>query len=176
MKSWILTFGTIFSLLCSTNALAQKFAYIDTEYILAAMPEYKAAQSEIEVLSKEWADEIDTKKKEIDALARSLAAEVVLLTELKKEQREKEIKQKEKELGELQQRRFGYDGDLFKKRTELIKPIQDRIYEACQKLCREKAYDFLFDKSGGLTVMFANPRFDKSDELLEIMGVAAQKK
>lgn len=153
------------------QAVAQRFAYIDSEYILNEMPEYKAAQSELDVLAERWSKELADKRKEVDRLYRAYKAEQVLLTEPMKKEREEEIRNKETEIDELQRKRFGFEGELFAKQVELIKPIQDKIYDSVQKYARDKGYDLIFDRSGEFTMLYANSRLDKSDEVLEAMGV-----
>ena len=152
-------------------ALAQKIGFVDTEYILNQIPEYKAAKSELDKTSADWQKEIETKYAEIDKLYKAYQAEQILLTDDLKKKRENEIINREKEAKDLQKQRFGVDGDLFKKRQELIKPIQDRVYTAVQKLAAEKLYDFILDKSAGITVIFADPKLDKSDDVLKQLGV-----
>lgn len=170
LNKWI--YGTLFILLLALPASAQRFAYIDSEYILSEMPEYKAAQNELDVLAEQWSKELADKRKEVERLYRALKAEQVLLTESMKKEREAEIKKKEQEIDEMQRKRFGFEGELFQKQKELIKPIQDKIYDGVQKYARDKGYDIIFDRSGEFTMLYANSRLDKSDEVLETMGVA----
>jgi outer membrane protein len=170
MKKFIC--GMVFILLLAGTAEAQRFAYVDSEYILEQMPEYKAAQTELDVLAEQWSKEIEEKRIEIDRLYRALQAELVLLTEAMRKEREATIKQKEQEANELQRKRFGYEGELFEKQKQLIKPVQDKVYDAVQKYARDKGYDVIFDRAGEFTMLFANPKLDKSDEVLEVMGVA----
>ncbi len=164
--------GMVFMLLIATNASAQRFAYVDSEYLLEQMPEYKAAQSELDVLAEQWTREIEEKKLELDRLYRAFQAEQVLLSESMRKEREALIKQKEVELAELQRKKFGYEGELFQKQKQLIKPVQDKIYDAVQKYARDKGYDIIFDRAGEFTMLYANNKLDKSDEVLELMGVA----
>jgi len=164
--------GMVFMLIMATNANAQRFAYVDSEYLLEQMPEYKAAQSELDVLAEQWTREIEEKKLELDRLYRALQAEQVLLSESMRKEREALIKQKEVELAELQRKKFGYEGELFQKQKQLIKPVQDKIYDAVQKYARDKGYDIIFDRAGEFTMLYANNKLDKSDEVLELMGVA----
>lgn len=164
--------GMLFIILAAAPAWAQRFAYIDSEYILSEMPEYKAAQNELDVLAEKWSKELSEKRKEVDRLYRALKAEQVLLTESMKKEREAEIRKKEQEIDELQRKRFGFEGELFQKQKELIKPIQDKIFDGVQKYARDKGYDIIFDRSGEFTMLYANNRLDKSDEVLEAMGVA----
>jgi outer membrane protein len=168
MKRLIL--ATVGALLLGTAAWAQKYAYIDSEYILKNIPEYETAQQKLDDMSLEWQKEIEKKFEEIDKLYKAYQAESVLLPDDLKKKREEEIIQKEKEAKDLQKKRFGKDGDLFKKRQELIKPIQDKIYNAIEEIATLKSYAFVFDKSGSLTIMFADPKFDISDDVLKKIG------
>lgn len=154
-----------------SNTFAQRFAFVDTEYILEHIPEYKSAQQQLNKLSEAWQKEIEKRKEEIDRLYSKYQAEYMLLPEDVRQQRENEIIQKEKELNAFKQEKFGRDGELFKKKEELIKPIQDKVFEAVQQLARDAALDFIFDKAGAITMLFSNPRFDRSDEVLNNLGV-----
>lgn len=159
--------GLIF--LASANA--QRYAVIDSRYILDKIPEYKDAQGKLDQYSIVWQQEIDQKQTALDKMFRDYDAEQVMLTEELRKKREDELFNKEKELRDLQKKRFGFEGDLFKKRQELIKPIQDKVYNAVQKLAVEKQYDFILDKSEGITVIFADPKLDRSDDVLRNLGV-----
>jgi outer membrane protein len=150
---------------------AQRYAIIDSKYILDKVPEYKEAQKKLDNFSELWQKELDQKQSAMDKMYKDFDAEQVMLTDVLKKKREDELYNKEKELRDLQKKRFGFEGDLFKKRQELIKPIQDRVYNAVQKLAVEKLYDFILDKSEGITVIFADPKLDKSDDILRNMGV-----
>ena len=161
-------------LLVFTSALtssAQRYAVIDSKYILEKLPEYTEAQQKLDQFSKMWQQEIDQKSAELDKMYKDYDAEKVMLSDELKKKREDEIYNKEKALRDLQRQRFGYQGDLFKKREELIKPIQDKVYNAIQKLAVAKLYDFILDKSDGITVIFADPKLDKSDDVLRELGV-----
>lgn len=151
---------------------AQKFGYVDTDYILNKMPEYNSAQKKINDLSDQWQIEIDNKFTEVDRMYKDYLAEKPLLTPAQKNTREQAIVDKENEAKVLQQKRFGVDGDLFQRRQELIKPIQDRVYEAVKKVAKDNALDFIFDKASGVVMLFSNPKYDKSDEVLDELGVA----
>ena len=151
--------------------IAQRYAIIDSKYILDRVPEYKEAQKKLDNFSELWQRELDQKQTAMDKMYKDFDAEQVMLTDILKKKREDELFNKEKELRDLQKRRFGFEGDLFRKRQELIKPIQDRVYNAVQKLAVEKLYDFILDKSEGITVIFADPKLDKSDDVLKNMGV-----
>ena len=158
----------LFSIIASN---AQRYAVIDSKYILQKMPEYKQAQSKLDQFSKQWQQEIDNKQAKLDSMMRDYDAEQVMLSDELKKKREDELFNKQKELRDLQKKRFGFEGDLFKKRQELVKPIQDKVYSAIQKLAVQKMYDFILDKSEGITVIFADPKLDKSDDVLKLMGV-----
>jgi outer membrane protein len=158
-------------LFLTTVGLAQRYAIIDTKYILSKMPEYTEAQQKLDMLSAEWQKEIDAKQGELDQMYRNYEAEQVMLSDQLKKKREDELFNKEKELRDLQRKRFGFEGDLFKKRQELIKPVQDKVYNAVQKLAVARQYDFILDKSEGITVIFADPKLDKSDDVLKEVGV-----
>ena len=154
-----------------TSSFGQAYAVIDSKYILQQLPDYKAAQKKLDQFSEQWQQEIDKKSQELDLMHKNYESEQVMLSDVLKKKREDEIFNKEKELRDLQKKRFGYEGDIFKKRQELIKPIQDKIYTAIQRMAATRAYDFILDKSEGITVIFADPKLDKSDEVLKQLGV-----
>ncbi len=158
-------------LLLGTVSNAQRYAVIDSKYILDKLPEYKDAQKQLDQFSEQWQQEVDQKQALMDKMYKDYEAEQVMLSDVLKKKREDELYNKEKELRDLQKRRFGFEGDLFKKRQELIKPIQDRVYNAVQKLAVEKQYDFILDKSEGITVIFADPKLDKSADIIRNLGV-----
>jgi outer membrane protein len=158
-------------LLIATAGTAQRYAVIDSKYILDKLPEYKEAQKTLDQFSEQWQQEIDQKQAIMDKMYKDYDAEQVMLSDILKKKREDELYNKEKELRDLQKKRFGFEGDLFKKRQELIKPIQDRVYNAVQKLAVEKQYDFILDKSEGITIIFADPKLDRSADVLRNMGV-----
>lgn len=172
MKNFLTVFLLGFLLLSGSvfKATAQKYAYVDTEYILQNIPDYKSAQAQVDNLSMQWQKEIEAKYAEIDKLYKAFQAEQILLTEEMKRKRENEIIAKEKEVKELQKSRFGVDGELFKKRQELVKPIQDKVYNAIKALAEKGSYAVIFDKSSGSTLLFTSPKFNKSDEVLFNMG------
>lgn len=149
---------------------AQRFAFIDTEYILENIPEYQAAEREIEQLSMEWQTEIEGMFAEIDRLYREYQAEAPLLPEEMKRQREEHIINKEREAKQMQMQRFGRDGELFTRRQELIKPIQDRIYDAVEHIANRGNYAVIFDKAGGASMIFTDVRYDLSDDVLQRLG------
>jgi outer membrane protein len=151
----------------SIQLQAQRYAVIDTRYILSKMPEYTDAQKKLDALSIQWQKEIDDKQAALDQLYRNFESEKVMLSEELLKKREDDIFNKEKEVRDLQKKRFGFEGDLFKRRQELVKPIQDKVYNAVQKLANTRQYDLVLDKSEGITVIFADPKLDKSDDVLK---------
>ncbi|MBL0356778.1 MAG: OmpH family outer membrane protein [Chitinophagaceae bacterium] len=150
---------------------AQRYAVIDSKYILEKLPEYKESQARLDQFSTQWQQEIEAKQAALDKMYKDYDAEQVMLSDELKKKREDELYNKEKEVRDLQKKRFGFEGDLFKKRQELIKPIQDKVYTAIQKLAVDKSYDFILDKSEGITVIFADPKLDRSDDVLKFLGV-----
>jgi len=154
----------------SMNSNAQKFAYVDSEYILENMSEYRDAQDLLDKLSLDWQKEIEGKFAEIDKMYKDYQAEAVLLPEDIKKKRQDDIIAKEKEAKDLQKKRFGKDGDLYKKRQEIIKPIQDKVYDAVESIANASGYAFVFDKSGSTTMLYANSKNERSDDVLEKLG------
>lgn len=150
---------------------AQKYCYVDTQYILNNMPEYTEAQNELNKTSEKWQREIELRYEAIENMNKAYRAERVLLTEDMKRARELEIEESEKEAKELQKKRFGLNGDLFKKREELIKPIQDMIFKAIKELAEGGNYMVIFDKSSQSSIIYASPKYDKSDRILKKMGI-----
>ncbi len=158
-------------LLLATSAYAQRYAVIDTKYILDKMPEYKTAQKQLDDVAAGWQKEIDGMQQELDRMYKDFDAEQVMLSDELKRKRQDQLFVKEKTLRDLQRQRFGFEGDLFKKRQELIKPVQDKVYNAVQKLAVQRGYDFILDKSEGITVIFADPKLEKSDDVLKELGI-----
>src|ERR1700730_2952828 len=160
-------------LLClgAQAANAQRYAVVDTRLILEKMPEYKEAQKQLDQISTQWQKEIDDKQAVLDRMYKDFEAEQVMLSDTLKKKREDQLFNKEKEVRDLQRRRFGFEGDLFKKRQELIKPVQDKVYNAIQKIAVNRLYDFILDKSEGITVIFADPKLDKSEDVLRELGI-----
>ncbi len=150
---------------------AQRYAVIDTRYILDRIPEYKNADAQLKTLSDQWQKEIDTKQAALDKMYKDYEAEQYMLTDDLKKKREDQLFNLEKEVRDLQKKRFGYEGDLFKERQRIVKPIQDKVYNAVQKIAAARSYDFILDKSEGITVIFADPKLDKSDDVLRELGV-----
>ena len=152
-------------------ALGQKFGYIDTEFILSKMPEYQKAQSEIDQLSASWQKEIEEMQKKADGLYTAFQAEQVLLTEEMKQERLAEIKKKETELKDYQKKVFGFGGLFFLKKQELIKPLQDKVFDAVEKVSKANHLAIIFDKSGELVMIYTDPRHDYTDFVLEELGL-----
>jgi outer membrane protein len=151
-------------------ASAQKYAYVDTDYILDNIPEYSDAKTTLDELSAKWQKEIETKFAEIDKLYKSFQTEAVLMPEDVKKKREDDIVKTEKEAKDLQKQRFGKDGDLFKKRQELVKPIQEKIYNAIEEVATDEGFMVVFDKAGSLSMVYTNPKYDVSEDILNKMG------
>jgi len=168
MKKMILMLALAFGAIGITNA--QKFAYVDTEYILKNIPDYTDAQAQIDDLAAQWQKEIEKKFTEIDNAYKKYQADAVLLPEDMKRKREEEIIQMEKEAKELQKHYFGQEGELFKKRQELVKPIQEKIYSAIEEISNANNYGMVLDKAGSTTILFVNARYDISDEVLNQLG------
>jgi outer membrane protein len=148
-----------------------RYAIIDTRYILDRMPEYKAAQTKLDDIAGSWQKEIDSMQSQLDKMYKDYDAEQVMLSDDLRKKREDQLYNKEKTLRDLQRKRFGFEGDLFKKRQELIKPVQDKLYNAVQRIAVNRGYDFILDKSEGITVIFADPKLDKSEDVLKELGI-----
>ncbi len=170
MKKLCIVTLLFFSFLPLKN-YAQKFGYVDSDYILNSIPEYKSAQQELDKLSNDWQKEIEAKYTEIDKLYKAFQADVVLLTDDMKKKRENEIINKEKDVKELQKTKFGVDGELFKKRQELVKPIQDKVYNAVRVVAEKAGLAIIFDKGGDLTMLYTNTKYDKSEDVLKYLNV-----
>jgi outer membrane protein len=158
-------------MLFAVAAHAQRYAIVDSKYILEKMQDYKDAQKKLDQVSEDWQKEIDAKQATLERMYKEYEAEQVMLTDELKKKREDQLFNLEKELRDLQRKRFGFEGDLFKKRQELIKPIQDKVYNAIQKIAVQRSYDFILDKSEGITVIFADPKLDRSEDVLKELGV-----
>ena len=152
------------------SLLAQKFAFVDTEYILSNIPSYKAAQDELDKVSETWEAEITAEYEQIEKMYKTYQSERVLLTDEMKKKRQEEIMDRERAVKELQAKYFGPEGDLSKKRQELVKPIQDALYKAVKELSAEGSYAIIFDTASGASILYSNPRYDLSDEVLKKLG------
>ena len=152
--------------LLSMPVISQKYAFIDTKYILSQMPEYTTAQKEIDDMAEKWQKEIEQQYNEIEQKYKAYQAEEILLPDETKKTRQQEIIELEMKAKELQKKRFGVEGDLFKKRKELIDPIQEKIYKAVKQLAKDNSYSFILDKSKNSNIIYAEPKYDKSDAVL----------
>lgn len=151
------------------NIQAQRIACVDVVQILEGMEEYKNAQAQLDETASQWKQQIDQMRDEIRGLYNKYQSEQVLLSDEAKREREDEIMRKEKTMREFQKQKFGPDGALFKKRQELVRPIQDRVYTAIETYAEKKGYDFIFDKGGSAGMLFANPRYDKTSEIGDLV-------
>ncbi len=159
------------ALIMTLSVSAQRYAIIDTKYILDKMPEYKDADTKLQQVTEQWQKDIDARQAQLDKMYKDYEAEQYMLSDELKKKREDELFNKEKEVRDLQKKRFGYEGDLFNERQKLVKPIQDKVYNAVQKIAAARSYDFILDKSEGITVIFADPKLDKSDDVLRELGM-----
>ena len=171
MKKTILV---AFSMLLMSTTFAQRFAYVDTDYILKNIPEYNDKQSQLDEISVQWQGEIEAKYTEIDRMYKEYQAEQILLTDEMKRKREEDIMEKEKEAKELQRQRFGFQGDLFRKRQQLVKPLQDKVYEAVKDVAKARGYAVIFDKASAMTMLYTNSKYDMSDDILEELGYSVE--
>ncbi len=171
MKRSFLALVIAFFASIGTYAQNGKYCVIDSRYILEKMDDYKDAQAKLDAVSKAWQEEIDKSMAEVDKMYKSYQAERPMLSDDMRKRREDEIVAKEKTTKDLQKQRFGFEGDLFRKRQELVKPIQDRVFNAVQKMATQRGYDVVLDKSGGVTLFYADPKIDRSDDVLKILGI-----
>lgn len=169
-KNWIVFLIILLSL--PTIIQAQKFGYVDTNFILSKMDSYKEIEAEMDKIGQEWETQIDAKWQEIQQLKQDLQTEEILLTDDMKEQRETYIKLKEQEAREFQRNIFGYEGLYYKKRIELMKPVQDELYEAIATVSRKKKLQIMFDKSGELIMVYHEPTHDYTEYVLEELGIS----
>jgi outer membrane protein len=168
MKRIILNIAALF--LLSGFVMAQKYAFVDTDYILNRIPSYKAAQDQLDKLSTEWQTEVENLYTEIEKMYKDYQTEKVLLNEEMRVKKEEEIVTKEQTAKNLQKEYFGRDGSLFKKREELVKPIQDEVYRIVKEIATEGNYAVIFDTASGANMIYTDPKYDKSDEVLEKLG------
>ncbi|MDI1232658.1 MAG: OmpH family outer membrane protein [bacterium] len=175
MKLKIILFSAFMAI--SAIALnAQKFGYVDTDYILGQMTEYRGAQKQLNEISQKWESDLKIMKDEVDKLYKDYKAEEILLSAAQKKEREDAIVAKEDAMKKFEQEKFGVNGELFKKRKELIDPIQDKISSAVFKVAKDNALDFIFDKSANMNILFSNPKYDRSDDVLDVLGVTPTEK
>jgi outer membrane protein len=150
------------------------FGYIDSEFILGNIPEYKEAQRELDRLAASWQKDIEKKFATIDSMYKKYQVEAITLPENLKQKREESILKAEQDAKDLQKKRFGKDGDLFKKREELVKPIQDRVFNAIEALAKDRGYAFIFDAAGSTTIVYADPKFDLNDMVMQRLGISVK--
>ncbi|WP_262248427.1 OmpH family outer membrane protein [Parapedobacter soli] len=160
----------VLSIVASSAAMAQRFAYVDTEYILKHVPEYLAAQKQLDALSVQWQEEVDNRFADIENLYKKYQEDQVLLSEDMRRKREDEIVMKEREAREFQRQKFGFEGDLFQERVKLVQPIQDRVAQAIQTIATDQGLDIVLDKGSEVTFLYANPRLDKSNDVITRLG------
>jgi len=157
-------------LLMATAGYSQRFAYIDTDFIMENIPDFKAAEEEIERVSSQWQEEIEKMFADVEQMYREYQAEAPLLPEEMRRRREEGIIERERQAKELQMKRFGREGDLFAKRQELIRPIQERVFRVVEELATSENYAIIFDKAGSMSMIFTDVRFDLSNEVLRRLG------
>jgi len=160
-----------FTLFAFTASFAQRFAYVDSDYILKHMPEYASAQKQLAALSEQWQKEVDSRYQELDRLYKAYQADQVLMTADMKKRREDEIVEKEKAAKDFQRQKFGPEGELPKRSTSVIKPIQDKVAKAVQGVAESENLDMIFDKNSEVIMLFANPRYDKSADVITRLGL-----
>jgi outer membrane protein len=161
---------TVIMILTSAMAVAQKYAFVDTEYIRKNIPAFTAAQEQLDKLSEQWEKEVADGYAVVEQMYKAYQNEAVLLSQDMKTRREEAIIAREQEMKELQNKYFGMEGELFKKREELVKPIQDEILKAIKDIAAEGSYAVIFDTAAGGNILFANPKYDVSDQVLEKLG------
>lgn len=163
---------TIFFLIFGlTFVNAQRFGYIDTDYVLSKMPEHKKAQDEINQLSQGWEKEIQEMSRNIEGMYGALQAEQVLLTEEMRKERNDEIQKKEAELKEYQKKVFGFGGLFFLKKQELLKPVMDKVWDSVEKVAKQNNLAIVFDKASQLVMIYTDPRYDYTDFVLDELGL-----
>ena len=160
--------------LLTVPLFGQKYAYIDSEYILGNMPDYIEAQAELDRIAAQWQKEIELKFRAIDSMYKRFQVEAITLPEKMKQSREEAIMNAEKDAKDLQKKRFGKDGDLFKKREELVRPIQDRVFTVISEYAKDKGYAFVFDTSGAMTIVYADAKSDINDAIMQKLGITVR--
>lgn len=168
MKRIIL--GVLLLFCITLSASAQRFAYVDSDYILKHIPEYTSSQKQLDALSAQWQKDVDAKFADIERLFKAYQADQVLMTEDMRKRREADIIEKENAAKEFQRLKFGFEGELFQVRTKLIKPIQDRVAKAIQAVADAQQLDMIFDKTSEITLLYASPRLDKSNDVITRLG------
>ncbi|MFD2742066.1 MULTISPECIES: OmpH family outer membrane protein [Sphingobacterium] len=166
----ILIITAALALSISAGFAQQKLAYVNSEYVLKHIPEYAAAQKQLDDLSTKWQEEVDAKFEEIERLYKAYQNDQTLLNDDMRRRREDEIVNKEREVKDLQRKRFGFEGELFKQRSQLIQPIQQRLTKAIQDIAAAESLDLILDRSTEATFLFANPALDKSNAVITKLG------
>jgi len=161
---------TVIALLGIASISAQKVAVVDMEYILKNIPMYESANEQLKQISQKWQSEVEAKNEEAKNLYKNYQTEVVFLSDDMKTRKENEIVAKEKEANELKRKYFGTDGELFKKRESLMKPIQDEVYTAIKGVSEDKKYDLILDKTSGMNIVYYSSKIDISDDVLTKLG------
>ena len=154
----------------SANAMAQKFALVDMEYILKNVPAYERANEQLNQISKKWESEVEAILTEVETMYKKYQSESVFLSDAQKQKTEEAIMAKEKEASDLKKKYFGSEGELFKKRQSLMAPIQDEIYNAVRDISDQKGYQLILDRASGGSIIYASPKIDISDEVLQKLG------
>ncbi len=168
-----IVFIIAFVALSVSAAVAQRVAYVDSEYILKHIPEYVSAQKQLDDLSTNWQEEVDKQYGEIERLYKAYQNDQVLLNDDMRKRREDEIVNKEKQVKEFQRQKFGFEGDLYKERIKLVQPVQDRVAKAIQDVANAQGLDLILDKGSEVTFLFANPKLDKSNDIITKLGFKA---
>ncbi|MFM2291016.1 MAG: hypothetical protein RIS29_829 [Bacteroidota bacterium] len=168
MKKFFISLCLLVSVVFAANA--QKFAMVDMEYIMKNIPAYETANDQVNQVSKKWQSEVDAQMQEVQKMYKNYQTELVFMSEDMKTKREEEIVTKEKAAQELKRKYFGPEGELFKKRQSLMKPIQDEVYTAIQDISKEKDIEMVFDKSSSMNIIFTSPKLDISDAVLQKLG------
>ena len=176
LRSLLLTAAVVCCGVFSANAQigGQKFAYVDSDYILSNIPEYGDAQEELNTLSAKWQNEVKALYDKVSEMYQKYQTEMVLLSEDQKRAREQEIVNKEQQAKNLQMQYFGAEGQLYQKRTELVQPIQEKIYTALTELAQTKGYTFVFDMASGTSILYASDKVDVSDDVLDQLSNVMQ--
>lgn len=165
-----LLFILAFVCLSGASAFAQRFAYVDSEYVLEHIPEYVSAQKQLDALSKQWQTQVDARLKEVENMYKSYQADLALLTPQVRRERENAIVQKEKAAKEFQREKFGFEGDLYQQRIKLIQPVQERVARAIDAVAESNQLDMILDKNSEVILLYASPRLDKSNEVITRLG------
>ncbi len=168
MKKLIISLCLLAGIFFTGNA--QKFAMVDMEYIMKNIPSYETANDQLNQISKKWQSDVDAQMQDVQKMYKNYQTELVFLSDDMKTKREEEIVAKEKSVQELKRNYFGPEGELFKKRQSLMKPIQDEVFTAIQEISKEKELDLVFDKSSAMSVIFTSPKLEISDMVLQKLG------